>query len=679
MHQSGPVPAYGGESVSPPQSRVFAWEITVPEPHNPAPPLEMWGGLECTVNRVRDRFLDQMELNGHARRIEDLDRFAELGITAIRYPVLWERTAPDDPLSADWSWSDSRLARLRELGIRPIVGLVHHGSGPMGTDLLHPEFPAMLARYAGAVAERYPWVMDYTPVNEPLTTARFSALYGHWYPHRSDESSFFRAVLTQCQGVAAAMRAIRRVNPDARLIQTEDMGEIFARPELAAQAAYENERRWLSLDLLTGRVVPGHSFWERLMDAGITEAELRPLSEEPCSPDLVGINHYLTSERWLDERLERYPEWSHGGNGEQVYADIEAVRVCSDGPGGWKRLLQAAWDRYGLPLAATEVHLGCSREEQLRWVAEVWSTAQELRAEEVDFRAVTVWSLLGAFGWNQLVTKEGGDYEPGVFDLRAPTPRPTAIAHMVADLSSGKELTHPVLAVPGWWRRPSRYQYPPVDQWGMDVTPPDELEVPPEAPRILLVGGPGMLGDMFLERSSIRAIPCARLDAGRASAWAAGTLAAIALDRPWAVVLTMPPADIEPDDAAAVARACASSGIALLCCSPDASAPFEERGRTALLVEHVILDAHPGALIIWSEPLPGLQPGATPTPVQNVREVPTNTATSMHELVETSLDLLIDKEHGVWRLVAGKGQAWDCVAPVSMADASQAHPLGLAV
>jgi len=141
----------------------------------------------------------------------------------------------------------------------------------------------------------------------------------------------------------------------------------------------------------------------------------------------------------------------------------------------------------------------------------------------------------------------------------------------------------------------------------------------------------------------------------------------------------MPPVDIEPDDAAAVARACASSGIALLCCSPDASAPFEERGRTALLVEHVILDAHPGALIIWCEPLPGLQSGATPTPVRNVREVPTNTATSMHELVETSLDLLIDKEHGVWRLVAGKGQAWDCVAPVSMADASQAHPLGLAV
>ncbi|HEV2067829.1 MAG TPA: hypothetical protein VGR08_13445, partial [Thermomicrobiales bacterium] len=304
--------------------------------------------------------------------------------------------------------------------------------------------------------------------------------------------------------------------------------------------------------------------------------------------------------------------------------------------------------------------------------------ARNLQAEGIDIRAITVWSLLGAFGWNQLVTDDGGDYEPGVFDLRAPRPRPTAIAHLVADLSAGKSPTHPVLEVPGWWRRPSRYQYPPVDRWGMDVTPPDGVEVPVEAPGILLVGGPGALGEMFLERSTIRAIPCARLDGG-ASAWAAGTLATIAIDRPWAVVLTMSPVDIHPDDAAAVARACAGSGIALLCCSPDASAPLEERGQAALLVEHAILDAYPDALVIWSEPLPGLQSAAKSTLESNARQIDSDTAVAVRELVETSLDLLIDKERGVWRLVMGKGQTWDCVAPVSKAHAAEAYPLGLAV
>ena len=67
---------------------------------------------------------------------------------------------------------------------------VHHGSGPGSTNLLDPKFPEKLARYAQEVATRFPYVVDYTPVNEPLTTARFSALYGYWYPHRRDEHSF---------------------------------------------------------------------------------------------------------------------------------------------------------------------------------------------------------------------------------------------------------------------------------------------------------------------------------------------------------------------------------------------------------------------------------------------------------------------------------------------------------
>src|SRR5207237_4187260 len=102
---------------------------------------------------------------GHAQRLDDLDRLAALGIRTLRYPVLWERTAPDGPASADWSWPDERLGRLRELGIAPIVGLVHHGSGPRQTNLLDPGFPEQLAEYARAVAERYPWVDRYTPVN----------------------------------------------------------------------------------------------------------------------------------------------------------------------------------------------------------------------------------------------------------------------------------------------------------------------------------------------------------------------------------------------------------------------------------------------------------------------------------------------------------------------------------
>src|SRR5436305_8644849 len=213
------------------------------------PPLELWGGVESTINRVGDVYFGQLERTGHLRRLEDLDLFADLGIRAIRYPIQWERIAPNGPEHADWSWADERLGRLHALGIRPIVGLVHHGSGPRHTSLTDPSFADGLAIFARAVAERYPWIESYTPVNEPLTTARFSGLYGHWYPHGRDARSFAAAIVNQCRAVALAMRAIRRVNPAARLVQTDDLGKAFSTPALAYQAEFENDRRWITWDL----------------------------------------------------------------------------------------------------------------------------------------------------------------------------------------------------------------------------------------------------------------------------------------------------------------------------------------------------------------------------------------------------------------------------------------------
>lgn len=142
-------------------------------------PLELWGGIECTLNRVGDVYFDQYAWSGHDTRIEDLERIAELGIRTLRYGVVWERVARHGGEEYDWSRADERLNRLRELNITPIVGLLHHGSGPRDTDLLDPFFSEKFAVYARAFSERYPWVEYYSPVNEPLTTARFCGPYGH--------------------------------------------------------------------------------------------------------------------------------------------------------------------------------------------------------------------------------------------------------------------------------------------------------------------------------------------------------------------------------------------------------------------------------------------------------------------------------------------------------------------
>ncbi|MFZ3287237.1 MAG: family 1 glycosylhydrolase, partial [Telluria sp.] len=397
--------------------------------------LELWGGLECTVNRVRDDYFSQVDRNGHAGRADDIERFASLGIRAIRYPVLWERTAPRGLGSADWSWPDQRLPALQQAGITPIAGLVHHGSGPPHTSLVDPAFPAGLAAYAGAVAARYPWLEYYTPVNEPLTTARFSGLYGLWYPHGRHDHIFLQALLRQCRAVVQAMRAIRQVNRHAKLVQTDDLGKNYSTPEMARVAAFYNERRWLAWDLLCGMVDPGHAMWDYLTHTGIAAAEILWFRDNPCPPDIIGVNYYVTSERWLDHRPERYPAHFAGMTDGRLCADIETARVLATPTPGIGPLLQEIWDRYQLPLAVTEAHIDANREDQLRWLLEIWEAGKQAQRNGVDMRAVTVWALLGSFDWNSLVTESKGYYEPGPFDVRSPLPRPTAVATMMRELA----------------------------------------------------------------------------------------------------------------------------------------------------------------------------------------------------------------------------------------------------
>jgi len=673
-------------------------------------PLEMWAGVECTVNRVGEEYFDQLERNGHARRLDDLELFAGLGIKKIRYPVLWEKIAPDGLESADWSWVDERLERLRELGITPIVGLVHHGSGPRDTSLVDPEFPQKLAVFARAVAERYPWVTYYTPVNEPLTTARFSGMYGHWYPHGRDGLTFVRALLGECQAIALSMKAIREVNPNAKLVQTEDLGKIYSTPKLIYQAEFENERRWLSFDLLCGHINQTHFIWEYLCNCGISEAELEAACKNCyCPPDIIGINHYITSDRFLDEQLENYPGWTHGGNGKDRYADVEAVRVCAEGAAGVYTLVKETWERYKLPLAVTEVHLHCTREEQLRWFYEVWNAAGRLQDEGVDILAVTAWALLGSYDWNSLLTRSIGYYESGVFDLRSPAPRPTAIAKLVADLAHGRQPNHPLLETPGWWRRPERLHYPAVScliegtqkHEGVEAHKTQSFPFPHSAlptPRpLVIIGARGTLGKAFARLCELRGITYRLLSRQEMDITDAACVNAVLAElKPWAVVnaagyVRVDDAEREPhiclrintEGAEILATACTQHNAALLTFSSDlvfngavtnpyvetdTVAPLNVYGCSKVLAEKLVLQAYPQSLVIrtsaffgpWDEynfvtiALRELSAGRKFVAAEDAVVSPTY----VPDLVHASLDLLIDGESGLWHLANKSAIAW---------------------
>lgn len=659
-------------------------------------PLELWGGVECTVNRVGDRYIRQLERNAHATRIDDLDRFAALGLKAMRYPVLWEQVAPDGLHSADWSWPDERLARLRELGVMPIVGLVHHGSGPIDTSLVDPAFPEKLAAYAGAVAARYPWVGHYTPINEPLTTARFSGLYGLWYPHGRDPATFKDCLFNECRGVVMAMRAIREVNPAARLVQTDDLGKTYSTPLLAYQAEFNNELRWLAWDLVCGMVDPAHYMWDWLTThCGAMPAEILWFRDNPCPPDIIGVNHYITSERFLDEDWERYPEHHRGGNHRHRYADVEAARVLSQPTGGIRPLLLETWERYRRPIAVTEAHIDARREDQLRWLAEIWRGAEQAREAGVDVRAVTVWGMLGLYDWNCLLTEVRDYYESGAFDIRGGEPRPTAVAHLMKDLARGGLPDHPVLAGNGWWKRPDRFFSRPVVLPGLDF-PARPLTGSNRAP-ILVTGATGTLGRAFARICAERELACRVLTRAEMDITDPASIdRALQAHQPWAVINAA--GYVRVDDAerdsercflenatgpANLATACARHGLPLVTFSSDlvfdgeqdcpyvetdAIRPLNVYGMSKARAEELVLDRHPDALVVrtssffgpWDEhnfitiALRALRRGEAFLAADDMTVSPTY----VPDLVNACLDLLIDREAGIWHLTNQGEVTW---------------------
>jgi len=644
---------------------------------------EIWGGIECTINRVEDSYFDQLEYAGHYQRYDDIKIIAELGIKAMRFPILWERHQRQKDLNIDWSWTESRMLELQSNNITPIAGLVHHGSGPEYTSLISENFAEELQAYALKVATKFPWLEYYTPVNEPLTTARFSGLYGLWYPHHKNDKSFAVMFLNQLKAVVLSMQAIRTVNPNAQLIQTEDLGKTYSTPLLKYQAIFENHRRWLTFDFLCGHVTPEHPLWKNFIDTGITADELLFFNRNPCPPDIMGFNHYITSERYLDENYQKYPSHTHGGNGWHCYADVEAVRVAQSQPCGLEVLLKEAWERYQLPVAITEVHLHCTREEQLRWFKEKYESCCALANEGIDIRAITAWSLLGAFGWNRLLTKPNGDYEPGVFSIASGQPRSTALSYYIKSLTGSNPKIHPLSLDKGWWQRDIRLLY--------DSQFEEKIPVFCKGPGtpILIIGKNGTLGKAFARIGEERGI-CYRLlsrqDVNICNKQEIERV--VNMYKPWAIINAA--GFVRVDDAeneiekcfdenvngpSLLASACKKHGIKLLTFSSDLvfngdkkqgyvesdqPMPLNIYGKSKAESEIQVLKENDSSLIVRTSAFFG--PWDQYNFVNHVvnallleQHCPVTkdvwiSPTYVPDLVNTSLDLLIDDEKGIWHI-----------------------------
>ncbi len=656
--------------------------------------IEIWGGIECTINRVGDQYFDQSEYSGHYKRgVADIDLVGSLGVNMLRYPVLWERHQPEKDTDIDWTFVETTLARMRELNITPIAGLVHHGSGPKYVNFFDGSFENGLAEYAVKVARKFPWLEYYTPVNEPLTTARFCGLYGHWYPHKKNYLAFFKVLISECKATVMAMKAIREINPTAKLIQTEDLGKCHSTPLLQYQADFENERRWLSYELLCGTLTPDKVMYQFMRRTGIAAYELDWFHENNCPPAVCGFNYYLTSERYLDEDISKYPKEFHGGNARHRYADIHTVHVpMKSSACGPATLLKEAWERLRLPLAITECHLHSTREDQIRWFHQMWETVKKVKEDGVDFRAITAWAIFGLTGWNKLCTQPGGVYEPGVFNVSSGCPRPTALARFLQELTKHKVYYHPIIENEGWWQRDTRTVY-----GASKVINMKKGKSPRTCRPLLILGKTGTLGAAFsrvCDERNIHHLLLSRADLDITNV--ASMQQVIKELNPWGIVNAAGYVNVDKAEndketcmkvnshgPAVLSGLCKEHNIRYLSFSTDLvfdgakKSPYTESdevnplsvyGQSKALSEEEILKRNDKAIVIRTSSFFGpwdaynfvvttMASLIEGNPVKAAKDVFVS-PTYVPDLVHTSLDLLLDGDHGIFHVTNGDVLSW---------------------
>ncbi|MDP8917081.1 MAG: family 1 glycosylhydrolase [Pseudomonadota bacterium] len=377
-------------------------------------------GVECsypTLEGGRWR-LDQMEATGHYRHWRrDLELTVEVGATHLRYgPPL--HLISQGPGRYDWSFTDTVMPAMQEMGVVPIVDLCHFGLPTWLENFQNPEVPEALRAYAAAFADRYPWVRFYTPVNEMFVCTKLSALDGLWNEQLKDERAFVTAVRHVAKASSLMCREILQRRPDAVLVNSES-GEFYQPccpdPEIVSKAAFENERRFLPLDLLFAHPV-SETMRQHLLDHGMPEEEYAWFMQGNVPKRaIIGVDYYDWNEKLVDQ------------NGKaQALGELF----------GWYVIASQYWERYRRPMMHTETNAMDAREAP-HWLWRQWHNVQLIQKAGVPVVGFTWYSVTDQVDWDIAQSQALGNVNPvGLFDLnRQPRSVAQAYKHLIDTFS----------------------------------------------------------------------------------------------------------------------------------------------------------------------------------------------------------------------------------------------------
>lgn len=356
-------------------------------------------GIEDTFipqTRPGHRALDEYQLTGHYEQYrDDIDLAARTGADAIRYGIPWYRVEPA-PGVFEWAWLDQAVDHLLEVGLTPIVDLMHYGT-PLWLDnaCLNAHYPQRVADYAHAVARRYADRLSvYTPLNEPNINAEWCGETGAWPPYLTGADGWVKVALQVAHGIVLTQHAVGAVLGDRATfvhveagLRYEFVDEADSQADAVAVRASAEQRRHRDLliqDLVCGLVTAEHPMTGYLSAHGVGDRELEWHRSNRDGPDVMGVNFY--------------PELSTGTVTGRV-DDRAPVRGRS-GVDGLDEVLRRFHERYRVPVFITETSIRAEADDQLSWLEASIEHVVAMRSAGFPVLGYTWFPLFDLVDWS---------------------------------------------------------------------------------------------------------------------------------------------------------------------------------------------------------------------------------------------------------------------------------------
>ena len=332
-------------------------------------PTFFLSGFECSTFLWKDRKRrDLVEETQHRRHAqEDYGILRELGIAVSREGIPWPLVERQG--AYDFSPIEPMIEAMNRAQVLPIWDLCHYGY-PDGLDPFSEDFAESFAEYCRAAARhvvpRLPGPHFFTPINE---ITFFSFCGGEWgwvAPYRNSRQDRFRLRLALCKAAIAGVKAIREVEPAARIVNIDPLVQVVAprdRPdqiEAAHQETYVDT--FLAWDILYGREYP-------------------ELGGSPEVLDIVGVNNYSFGQM----------EYREQGPHQALDPGDDRIKPLCD-------LLHLVWERYRRPMIIGETSgMGHGR---AAWLKDVMEESLAAVNQGIDLHGICLFPAVDMPDWH---------------------------------------------------------------------------------------------------------------------------------------------------------------------------------------------------------------------------------------------------------------------------------------